>query len=122
MAMHDDIFDTDIFDTDIFDADIFDADIKNIECIYQADIPYYKKGMQLKIKRDKLDMPIFREPERSAKEYRISDNKPLKLRTWSRNVKRLGVKAGLKENLTQKVLRRDTINAINSINPSTQFN
>ena len=106
MAMHDDIFDTDIFDTDI----------KDIEPIYQADIPYYKRGMQLKIKKDKLDMPIFREPERSAKGYRISDYKSLKARTWNRNVKRLGVKAGLEENLTQKVLRRGTINAINSMN------
>jgi hypothetical protein len=89
MAMHDDIFDTDIFNTDN----------KNIERIYQADIPYYKRGMQLKIKRDKLNMPIFREPERSANGYQISDNKSLKARTWSRNVKRLGVKAGLEENL-----------------------
>ena len=68
MAMHDDIFDT----------DIFDADNKDIERIYRAEIPYYKKGMQLKIKRDKLDMPIFREP---AKGYRTSDDKPLKART-----------------------------------------
>jgi hypothetical protein len=111
MAMHDDIFDT----------DIFDADNKDIERIYQADIPYYKRGMQLKIKRDKLDMPIFREPERSAKGYRTSDDTPLKSSTWSRNVKRLGVKAGLEENLTQKVLRRGTINAINSTNPPAQF-
>jgi hypothetical protein len=76
MAMHDDIF-----DTDVFNIDIFDADNKDIERIYQADIPYYKRGMQLKIKRDKLDMPIFCESERSAKEYRTSDNKSLKART-----------------------------------------
>ena len=109
MAMHDDIFDTDIFNTDN----------KDIKRIYQADIPYYKKGMQLKIKRNKLDMPIFREPERSAKGYRISDYKSFKIRTWNRNVKRLKIKASLEENLTQKVLRRGTINAINSMNPFT---
>jgi hypothetical protein len=64
-------------------------------------------------------MPIFREPERSAKGYRILNNKLLKVRTWNRNVKRLRIKARLKKNLTQKVLRRNTINAINSTNPPT---
>jgi hypothetical protein len=68
MAMHDNIFDT----------DIFDADNKDIERIYQAEIPYYKKDMQLKIKRDMLDLPIFRELKRSAKGYRTSNDKPLK--------------------------------------------
>jgi Protein of unknown function (DUF3435) len=73
--------------------------------------------MQLKIKKGKLDIPIFREPERSAKEYRTLDDKSFKLRTWNRYVKRIGIKTGLEKNLTQKVLRRDIINAINSINP-----
>ncbi len=90
MAMYDDIFDT----------DIFNVDNKDIKRIYQADIPYYKRGIQLKIKRDKLDLSIFREPERSANGYRILDDKPLKIRTWSRNIKRLKIKARLKKNLT----------------------
>ena len=60
-------------------------------------------------------MPIFRKAERSAKGYRISDYKLFRARTWSRNVKRLGVKAKLEENLTQKVLRCGIINAINSM-------
>jgi hypothetical protein len=106
MAMHD---------------DIFVADIKDIEQIYRAKIPYHKRGMQLKIKRDKLDLPIFREPERSEKGYRTSDDKPLKSRTWGRYVKRLGLKAGLEENLTQKVMRRGTINAINSMGSPAPF-
>jgi hypothetical protein len=107
MAMHD----------NIFNIDIFNADNKDIERIYRAEIPYYKRGMQLKIKRDKLNMPIFRESKRSAKGYRTLDDKLFKVRTWSRNVKRLEVKAGLEENLTQKVLRRGIINAINNTNP-----
>jgi hypothetical protein len=61
--------------------DIFNIDNKDIERIYRAEILYYKRDMQLKIKKDKLDMPIFREPERSAKGYRILDNKPFKVKT-----------------------------------------
>lgn len=96
---------------------IFVADIDDIERIYHAEIPYHKRGMQLKIKRERLDVLIFRQPERSEKGHRTSDKRPLKSRMWSRNVKRLELKAGLKENLTQKVLRRGAINAINSMNP-----
>jgi len=65
----------------IFNTDIFNTDNKNIERIYRAEIPYYKRGMQLKIKRNKLNIPIFREPERSAKEYRTLNNKLFKVRT-----------------------------------------
>jgi hypothetical protein len=71
MTMHDNIFNTDIFNTDN----------KDIERIYRAEIPYYKRDIQLKIKKDKLNMPIFREPERSAKEYRTLNNKLFKIRT-----------------------------------------
>jgi hypothetical protein len=93
---------------------VFVADVSDIEKIYRAKIPDHKRGMQLKIRRDKLDLPIFREPERSANGYRTSEDKPLKASTYSRNIKRLGVIGGLEENLTQKCLRRGTINAINS--------
>jgi hypothetical protein len=93
---------------------VFVADVSDIEKIYRAKIPDHKRGMQLKIRRDKLDLPIFREPERSANEYRTSEDKPLKGSTYGRNIKRLGVIGGLEENLTQTFLRRGTINAINS--------
>jgi hypothetical protein len=105
----------------IFNIDIFNADNKNIEYIYRAEIPYHKKGMQLKIKKNILNLPIFRKPKRSAKGYRTLNNKSFKVRTWSRYIKRLKIKIRLKENLTQKILRRDTINAINNTNLSARF-
>lgn len=101
--------------------DIFVADIKDIEYIYWAKIPYYNRGLQLKIKKDKLDLPIFCEPERSKKGYQTSEDKPLKSRMWSCNIKWLGFKAGLEENLTQKVLQYGTINAVNNMNLPAQF-
>ncbi|ODM20278.1 hypothetical protein SI65_03331 [Aspergillus cristatus] len=44
---------------------------------------------------------------------------PLKSRTWSRIIKRIGIRASQAQNLTQKVLRRGAINAINNRAPSS---
>lgn len=82
--------------------------------IYTVPIPPHRKGIHLKIKKEKLDIPIFREPEHTSEGYRTSDSQPLKSRTWGRNIKRIGVRNGQEQNLTQKVLRRGGINAINS--------
>ncbi|KAL4891317.1 hypothetical protein BDV59DRAFT_66820 [Aspergillus ambiguus] len=99
--------------------DIFVATIKDESHIYTAPIPSHRKGIQLKIKREKLDIPIFREPEDTPEGYRTSDEQPLKSRTWSRYIKRIGVLNGQKHNLTQKVFRRGGINAINNNAPSS---
>lgn len=93
---------------------IFDATIKDVADIYTAPIPSHRKGIQLKVKREKLDVPIFREPEHTSDGYRTSVAQPLKSRTWARIIKRIGIKAGQEQSLTQKVLRRGGINAINS--------
>jgi hypothetical protein len=53
--------------------------------------------MQLKIKRNKLNLSIFRELERSEKGYRILDDKSFKSKTWNRYIKRLKFKIKLKE-------------------------
>lgn len=74
----------------------------------------HRKGIHLKIKKEKLDIPIFREPEHTPESYRTSDNQPLKSRTWGRNIKRIGVRNGQEQSLTQKVLQYGGINAINS--------
>jgi hypothetical protein len=100
MAMHDDIF-------------LIKAN--DVEQFYIMEIPSHRSGIELKIVRDKLDLPIFREPERSDKGYQTSKNEPMKSRTWGRNIQRLGMKEGLEQNLTQKVLRRGLINAVNSM-------
>ena len=39
--------------------DIFAATIEDVADIYTTYIPPYRKGIQLKIKREKLDIPIF---------------------------------------------------------------
>ncbi|EHA20203.1 hypothetical protein ASPNIDRAFT_45949 [Aspergillus niger ATCC 1015] len=99
--------------------DIFEATIQDVSHIYTVPIPDHRKGIQLKIKREKLDVSVFREPERTPQGYRTSDSCPLKSKTWSRYVKRIGVRSGQERNLTQKVFRRGAINAINNSAPSS---
>ena len=95
--------------------DILVVKLKNVEEIYWTEIPSYQRGIQLRIEGDKLDLPIFHKPERSTKEYRTSDNKSPRSRIWTRDIKKLREKAGLKQDLTQKVFHRGTINTTNSI-------
>ena len=97
--------------------DILVVKLKNVEEIYWTEIPSYQRGIQLRIEGDKLDLRIFHEPERSTKEYRTSDNKSPRSRIWTRDIKKLREKAGLKQDLTQKVFHRGTINTTNSIAP-----
>lgn len=98
--------------------DIFAPHFRDFENIYRATIPAHKKGMQLKIKKDKLDLSIFRQPERSVKGYRTSPTTPLKAGTWSRDLRKLGISAGLEHPLTHYVFRRGLISNINSMQQS----
>jgi hypothetical protein len=100
-----------------WDDGIFAANFKDIEDIYTFPIPSHRRGMHLKIKRECLDIPIFREPEWTSEGYRTSASIPLKAATWSRYVKRTGEQSGEEKTLTHKVLRRGGINAINSMIP-----
>ncbi|OJD26669.1 hypothetical protein ACJ73_01952 [Blastomyces percursus] len=96
---------------------IFAADFKSLDDIYWHKIPEHRVGMQLKIKRKKLDIPLFREPEKTSTGWRTSI--PLKASTWSRILIYLGILAALAYSLTQYVFRRMVINVLNkSTQPS----
>ncbi|KAH8691874.1 hypothetical protein BGW36DRAFT_400040 [Talaromyces proteolyticus] len=99
------------------DDDIFKADIRDEADIYTVPIPSHRKALQLKIKREKLDIPVFREPERTEDGYRTSEKTPLKRSTFARYLKRIGLITGEKTGLTQKWVRRGGINAINENAP-----
>ena len=63
---------------------IFDADFACLDDIYWHEIPAYKDGMELKVKGEKLDIPILQEPECTGTGYQTSDKIPLKVSTWAR--------------------------------------
>ncbi|KAF7118711.1 hypothetical protein CNMCM5793_008331 [Aspergillus hiratsukae] len=102
-----------------WDDGIFAANFKDVEDIYTYPIPSHRRGMHLKIKREWLDVPIFREPERTDEGYRTSSKTPMKAATSGRYLKRTGEQTGQKRNLTQKCLRRGGINAINNRAPAS---
>ena len=86
-------------------------DVRNIS---QARIPQGKRCLVLKMKRQALDTPVFRAPGHIVDGYRTSRKKPLRSSTWLRYLKRLALKAGLQNSLTQYVFRRGLVNAVNS--------
>ncbi|EAW15091.1 uncharacterized protein ACLA_057470 [Aspergillus clavatus NRRL 1] len=101
------------------DDDIFVATIRDVADIYTVPLPRHRRGILLKIKRDMLDLPIFREPERTDEGYRTSVLLALRARAWARYIKKIGRKTGQEENLTQKEVRRGAINAINNRAPAS---
>ncbi|ODH47991.1 hypothetical protein GX48_05923 [Paracoccidioides brasiliensis] len=60
------------------DDEIFAPEFEKLEDIYWYPIPSYLGGMSLKIKAEMLDVPVFRQPERTGDGYRTSEETPLK--------------------------------------------
>lgn len=60
-----------------------------------------------------MDLPIFRQPARSAGFCGTSDTEPLRSGTWRRYLKRLGLNAGLEHPFTQYSIRRGLLNTVN---------
>lgn len=56
--------------------DILAATIEDAADIYTKPIPAHRNGIQLKTKREKLDVPIFRDPEQKG--HQTSSTRPLK--------------------------------------------
>lgn len=95
--------------------EVFTAKFKCLEDIYWQPIPSHQCGMAVKIKADKLDIPVFREPEQTTNSLHASMTKPLKGSTWNHNLKHIGIISGLKCLFSQYVLRWSLINLINSM-------
>ena len=88
--------------------------VRNISHIFGAKVPSGKRSLQLKMKRKVLDIPVFREPGRTADGYRTSPTQPLRSGTWLRYLRRLGRNSGLEQSFTQYCARRGLVNAVNS--------
>jgi len=67
------------------------------------------------MKRNKLNIPIFRQLEYLENGYRISSDKFFKAVIWNRYFYRFGEKAGLPLNLSYYSIRRAVLNAVNSM-------
>lgn len=61
-----------------YHSEIFVVNFRDAEDVYWQEIPPHRRGMEIKIKRDKLDIPVFTEPDGIT---------PLKARTWGRYIK-----------------------------------
>ncbi|EFR03112.1 hypothetical protein MGYG_06107 [Nannizzia gypsea CBS 118893] len=52
-----------------FKDEVFEVAFRKLKDIYWHEIPTHKPGIQLKIKREKLNLPTFRNPERTENGY-----------------------------------------------------
>ena len=77
-------------------------------------MPEGRKSLVLKWKHSVFDLPVFREKSCVPGKSGTSLTDPLRAKTWSRYLKRLGQKAGFQHLLTQYGLRRGLLNAVNS--------
>lgn len=58
--------------------DVFVAEsVRNISHIFGGKVPSGKRSLQLKMKREVLDIPVFREPGRTVDGYHTSPMQPL---------------------------------------------
>lgn len=95
--------------------DAFEATYaNNIENMFWVKIPPGRKSLTLKWKRRVLDLPVFREPLRSAGDAGTLPIEPLLASIWIRYLKQLGQKAGFQHSFTQYGLRRGLLNVVNS--------
>ncbi|KAA6415050.1 MAG: hypothetical protein FRX48_01801 [Lasallia pustulata] len=100
--------------------DAFEATYaKNIENMIRVKRSSGRKSLTLKWKSRVLDLPVFREPLRSAREVGTSPTEPLLASTWIRYLKQLGQKAGFQQSFTQYGLRRGLLNVVNNSAPAS---
>ena len=88
---------------------------KDLNHIFEVNVP--KNSLRLPMNEERLDKPVFRQPERDTK--RTSLTEPLKASTWLRYLKRLGRNSGLQQSFTQYCARRGSLNAVNSRSHAT---
>ena len=95
--------------------DIFTAEsLQTVRNIFQARIPSGRESLQLKIKRNASDVPVFCAPGRATNSFRTSPTEPLHSSIRLRYLTELGRRCGLERPFTQYCARRGLVNAVNS--------
>ncbi|EEP82143.1 predicted protein [Uncinocarpus reesii 1704] len=102
-----------------FYDEALDAESTSLEDIYWHPIPSHCHGMAVKIKGDKLDIPVFREPEKTKDGYRTSKTEPLKGTTWHQFLKHAALILELAICFSHYVLRRTLLNTVNNKIPAS---
>ncbi len=95
--------------------DIFVAkSVRNVSHIFSVKVPSEKKCLQLKMKHNILNIPIFHEPERAVSEYHTLSMQSLWSATWLHYLWWLSHNFKLKQFFTQYCAQHDLVNVVNS--------
>ena len=88
-------------------------ELRNFDQFERITLAGLEKGcLHIPWKEKMLDKPLFRATEKTVNGRRTSAKKPLRTYAASHAMKRLGLSAGFRHNLTQYCLRRGTGNAV----------
>ncbi|KAI9850843.1 MAG: hypothetical protein M1830_006950 [Pleopsidium flavum] len=103
----------------VYDDVLVSPELRTVDNVFGTIVPLRKNSLQLKIKREVFDLPVFREPSRIVGRKGIRQFTALRSSTWLRYLQRLGRSCGLGRPFTQYCARRGLINAVNNKAPSS---
>ncbi|KAI9709018.1 MAG: hypothetical protein M1828_002552 [Chrysothrix sp. TS-e1954] len=99
-----------------FHDEAFEASsISQVAQIFNVEVSPQKRSVTLWWKEEKENVPILRQPARTAAGRRTSAELPLTSATSSRALSRLGMKAGFEHRLQHYSVRRGTGNAVDGV-------
>jgi Protein of unknown function (DUF3435) len=91
--------------------DAFKSDIRSVHDFYKVRVPTTRRSLDIEWKENKLDVPVFRQPDKSLSSG-TSPDQPMLYSTYLEYLKRLGVDCGFKENLSSYMIRRGAGEAV----------
>ncbi|KAI4140728.1 MAG: hypothetical protein LQ341_003731 [Variospora aurantia] len=98
----------------VYDDVLVSPKLRTVDNVFGTIVSPRKNSLQLKIKREIFDLPVFREPSRIVGRRGIRQFTVLCSSTWLRYLQRLGRSCGLGRPFTQYCARRGLINAVNN--------
>ena len=89
----------------VYDDVLVSPKLRTVDNVFGTIVPPWKNSLQLKIKRETFDLPVFRELSRIVGRKGIRQVTALLSSTWLRYLQRLGRSYGLERPFTQYYAR-----------------
>jgi hypothetical protein len=86
--------------------DAFDANIKSVDDIYRVRVKQPRRSYEFRWKKEKMDIPIFRQAVMTAAGVRTSETMAFRYHTYLYYLQRLGINAGFMQLLISYMIRR----------------
>ncbi|KAE8397492.1 hypothetical protein BDV37DRAFT_291961 [Aspergillus pseudonomiae] len=95
--------------------DAFESNIRSVEEVFSSRVLAPRRSNRLKFRKDKLNVPVCRQPISTGYGTRTHDMKPLKYHTYLYYLQRLNLAVGMIQAMRPYDLRRGTGEAVDSV-------